>query len=87
MVRPEHIRLISEDGEDDALAQSLSGLVTDVVYLGASVRIEIELDSGTVVTVRRPPHQAPVVGTGDRINVTWAPDQAVLLGDDAQAEA
>jgi hypothetical protein len=79
MVRPEHMQLIA-DGEDRGTAtKPLSGVVGDLVYLGASVRIEIELDSGRVITVRRSPHQPPAIGIGDRVGVTWDPEHSVRL--------
>ena len=86
MIRPEHVRLIAESEIGNAPAEPLSGVVSDAVYLGASVRIEIELDSGTVVTVRRPPHQSPSIGAGDRVGVTWDPGHAVHLRNDGDAD-
>ena len=84
MVRPEHMQLVA-DGEDrNASIKPLSGVVSDLVYRGASVRIEIELDSGTVITVRRSPHQSPAIGAGDRVGVTWDPDHSVLLRGDVE---
>ena len=77
----------SSRAKDDAPFKPLAGAVRDVVYLGASVRIEIGLDSGTIITVRRAPHQAPAIATGDRVGVTWDPDHAVLLRGEVEAEA
>jgi len=86
MVRPEHVQLIAENEDRDARIKPLSGVVSDLVYLGASVRIEIELDSGTVVTARRSPHRPPAIGIGDRVGLTWDPDHAVLLRGDVEGD-
>jgi putative spermidine/putrescine transport system ATP-binding protein len=82
MVRPEHLRLIAENEIRNVQTEVLSGAVSDIVYLGASVRIEVELDSGGTVIARRSPHQPPAVGAGDHVAVTWDPDHAVLLGSE-----
>ena len=79
MVRPEHLELIPEDDIPNARPEVLSGVVSDVVYLGASVRIEVDVDSGGTVIARRSPHQSPPISTGHRIGVTWDPTHAVPL--------
>ena len=79
MVRPEHLELIAENDIPNARTEVLSGAVSDLVYLGASVRIEVEVDSGGTLIVRRSPHQSPAINTGDRVAVTWDPTHAVPL--------
>jgi putative spermidine/putrescine transport system ATP-binding protein len=86
MVRPEHVHLIAASEAQGAPTKPLSGVVRDLVYLGASVRIEIELDSETVITVRRPSHEPPAIGIGDRVAVTWDPDHSVLLRGDVERD-
>lgn len=79
MVRPEHLELIAHDDIPKARTGVLCGVVSDLVYLGASVRIEVEIDSGGTVIVRRSPHRSPDISVGDRVAVTWDSTRAVPL--------
>ena len=82
MVRPEHLNVVNESEQPGDSARSLSGVVSDVLYLGASIRAEIELEAGPQVMLRRAPQESPVIRAGDHVRVSWDPEHAVILSDE-----
>ena len=89
-LRPEAISIVERDagpGSDPAGATptvagswSLSGIIEQAAYLGASVQYQVRTDGGSAMTVL-----APKVGTrlpvGSHVALSWPPDEALVLGD------
>jgi putative spermidine/putrescine transport system ATP-binding protein len=91
MVRPERLRLAVGTGSRGtesrvATDNRLLGTVNDITYLGSSLRIEVQLDLGREVTVRRSADEAGL-RKGDRVTVVWHAEDTILLqGDDRSVE-
>jgi putative spermidine/putrescine transport system ATP-binding protein len=92
MVRPERLRLAvgtgSRGAESRAATENRSlGTVNDITYLGSSLRIEVQLDLGREVTVRRAADEVAGLRKGDRVTVVWEAEDTILLqGDDRSVE-
>jgi putative spermidine/putrescine transport system ATP-binding protein len=86
VVRPERmgVRAAAEPGELGENA--LSGVVTQVVYLGASRRIEVNCGQREVV-VRQQTLTQPAPSEGERVVVSWRPEDAVLISAAADVTA
>ncbi len=76
-LRPESIHVVRAGGGS---ASSLSGVVTSRSYLGASVRLGIELRNGTLQAVL--PAGDDVPGVGERVTVGFAKDALHLMDDE-----
>jgi len=85
VVRPERLRIV---GADDAAASPLSGMnaveatVRDVLYLGSMRKFELVLPDGNAAVVRQQRGGGAHEGRpGDRVRLTWAVDDGVLVAD------
>ena len=86
VVRPERLRIVGVDdaGPAAAGANTVEASVRDALYLGSTRKYELTLPDGQAATVRQ-----QVVGgeqvwqPGDRVGLTWAVDDAVLVSDPA----
>ena len=85
VVRPERLRIV---GGDDAAASPLSGMnaveatVRDVLYLGSMRKFELVLPDGNAAVVRQQRGGGAHEGRpGDRVRLTWAVDDGVLVAD------
>ena len=86
LVRPERLRIVGVDdaGPAAAGANTVEASVRDALYLGSTRKYELTLPDGQAATVRQ-----QVVGgeqvwqPGDRVGLTWAVDDAVLVSDPA----
>ena len=84
VVRPERLRIVGVDdaGPAAAGANTVEASVRDALYLGSTRKYELTLPDGQAATVRQ-----QVVGgeqvwqPGDRVGLTWAVDDAVLVSD------
>jgi putative spermidine/putrescine transport system ATP-binding protein len=82
-IRPERLRLLatSDVVPDGSFAEA--GTVSDVVYLGMVTRIYVHLESGDDMVVVRTNDDAAgtslAVATGDRVLVSWRPEDAFEL--------
>jgi len=83
LLRPERLRLhsISSAVPDGARAETAT--VTDVVYLGMVTRVYVHLESGDDMVVVRTNDDSVsdslVVAAGDRVLVSWRPEDAFEL--------
>lgn len=84
VVRPERLRIVPPDAFGAAIAgvNAVEASVRDALYLGSTRKYEMTLQGGQTVTVRRQ------VGDGerewepgDRVRLTWAIDDSVLVSD------
>ena len=75
MVRPEKVILTKEESD-----QARSGTITQVLYLGDSTRYRVELDPGLSLLVCAHNRAGqPLHRVGDRVSVTWQPEDAIVL--------
>lgn len=85
VVRPDRIALTRVDGTLDSAAvdghNCMLGHVSEATYLGAAQRLEVALERGGNVVARRQVGEQGHMNEGDRVAVTWAPDDGVLLAD------
>src|SRR5690606_23318469 len=83
-VRPEKIALAAEaDGGAESGGSELPGTVTEVVYLGSATHytVAVDGDGGTELTVHQQNTAGPTGAArrGDRVRLTWRPDQSYVL--------
>lgn len=78
VVRPERIRIVAGD-ERPAAVNAVPGSVTQHIYFGSSRKVEVSLDDGSTVLVRESAADITPVAPGQRIWLTFAPDNATVL--------
>jgi putative spermidine/putrescine transport system ATP-binding protein len=80
VVRPERIRLAAGDGRT-----GVPGTISEVVYLGATTRYLIDLESGPRITASEPNTEAGAAAAaqrrGERVRVSIRPGDVVALHD------
>jgi putative spermidine/putrescine transport system ATP-binding protein len=80
VVRPERIRLEAGDG-----GSGVPGTISEVVYLGATTRYLIDLESGPRVTASEPNTEAGAAAAvqrrGERVRISIRPGDVVALHD------
>ena len=59
MVRPEDISIFPWEGQQLVEERQIPGTIVSYAFLGRTVRIEVQLKSGKLVTVALPKHEAP----------------------------
>jgi spermidine/putrescine transport system ATP-binding protein len=85
-VRPEKIKLAA--GEVAAsTASSVSGVVTDVVYLGSMTQLMVELRTGEQLVVHRLNDEGADPTVGERVVLHWAADHSYVIGGRAPVAA
>jgi spermidine/putrescine transport system ATP-binding protein len=80
-VRPECIR-IDADERAEAQHNGFPGEIRRVVFLGSALRCHVEIAGGTVLTVQTAATAASMVSAGDRVTVSWHPEDSVVLPAD-----
>ncbi|RZS63438.1 putative spermidine/putrescine transport system ATP-binding protein [Agromyces ramosus] len=80
-VRPEKMT-VTHDGLDGDGVVNVHGTVVEAIYLGSGVRLVVDLDDGTRVTVleQNVRGRAHDDERGDRVVVSWHDDDVVPLG-------
>ncbi len=80
-VRPEKMT-VTHDGLDGEGVVNVPGTVVEAIYLGSGVRLVVDLDDGTRVTVLEQNVRGRVHDDerGDRVVVSWHDDDVVPLG-------
>jgi spermidine/putrescine transport system ATP-binding protein len=90
-VRPEKIRLFSENGETPAGFNQLTGLVKDASYVGVSTQYIVETSSGEVITVYEQNVERTERGSlhrpGETVRLGWSPDHTFVVRGSASAPA
>src|SRR5258706_14529902 len=84
VVRPEKIRMFTEDETPDPGMRVEPGTVEEVVYVGMSTRSLVRLDHGEqLVAVRQNMDAADDAGRfqGQRVKLAWTPDHTYVLGN------
>lgn len=76
VLRPEKLRLQPIDSASDGLAAQ----VVDLIYVGDTTRVVLDLGEGVTVTAKLPNRRDLFrPGLGDRVRVGWSPDEALIL--------
>ncbi|MEO8229102.1 MAG: ABC transporter ATP-binding protein [Chloroflexota bacterium] len=79
IVRPERLLIVGM-GEDGGVgANHVEATVSDVLYLGSMRKYALRLTDGQAAVVRRPVDGEREFAHGDRVHLTWAVDDAVLV--------
>lgn len=84
VLRPEDltIRQLSEHDVAGGAPNGISGIVSDVIYVGSALISLVRTDDGTEIEVRAPRSEAALsVRRGDRVRVEWQPESAVVVPD------
>jgi len=77
MMRPERLQVALEPGAD---GRSLEGTIRQLIFQGASARVQLELSDGTeIVTHVDPDDDLPFLRPGSSVSVTWNAGAAYLL--------
>jgi putative spermidine/putrescine transport system ATP-binding protein len=79
VVRYEDLDVLPVDAPIPVGHNQLTGGVRDVVYLGADLRIEIELDVGMDAVAQVRSHVGRSLMPGERVNVAWPPHAGSLV--------
>jgi putative spermidine/putrescine transport system ATP-binding protein len=83
VLRPEKLRLQPIESASDGLAAQ----VVDLVYVGDTTRVVLDLGDGVTVTAKLPNRRDLFrPGLGDRVRVGWSPDEALILSTNANKE-
>jgi putative spermidine/putrescine transport system ATP-binding protein len=75
-------KLLIDEGAGDAARNRLTGIVTDVVYQGESLRIFLALPDGTALSLRQPSHHEAyrrIPPLGGSLTVTLHPEDTIIV--------
>ena len=84
-VRPEKIKLAAEGSA--GTGSSVSGNVTEVVYLGSMTQLMVELRTGEQLVVHRLNDEGTDPVVGERVVLHWAADHSYVIGGRASVAA
>jgi len=77
MLRPERLHLASGEAAD---GRSVSGIVRELIFQGASTRLEMELADGTAVVAQMADGADGLVARpGDSVHLRWNPGSAFVI--------
>jgi putative spermidine/putrescine transport system ATP-binding protein len=89
-VRPEKIRMLDASQAPSRGAESESGRIDNVVYIGAVTRYHVTLDDGGELVVVEQnlgtTSQHALEQRGRRVNLEWRPEHALAIGERAETE-
>ena len=81
VIRPEHVRVDAPDGPVAADRNVLDATITEVLYLGATRKVELALPDGTVAVSREGSAGDRVWQRGERVRISWAVSDGVVVAD------
>jgi putative spermidine/putrescine transport system ATP-binding protein len=82
VVRPEHVALAPVGGPVPASHNAVTGRTREVTYLGAGLRIDLDLPDGRRLIARTGTRDTHVPQVGDNVVAHWKPDHALAVTDD-----
>jgi len=85
MIRPERLT-VQLSGHRDPRTATVGGRIRQIVYLGPTRRIEVEMTNGRTLIAREVAAQRCRLSEGDDVCVTWDAQESVVLGDHRTAE-
>ena len=77
LVRPERLTVSRPPARTGA--NSLTGEVVQILYLGPHRKIEVRIDDALVLIAREGAKEPTDLSVGDRVHVSWDPNHAVTL--------
>jgi putative spermidine/putrescine transport system ATP-binding protein len=83
VLRPEHLRLGPAGSPQSSTENAVSASVTRVDYLGSNRRVEVQLASGQICSIREQSGSGSDAREGDNVVVSWSHDAGVVLPTDA----
>ena len=82
ILRPERLAINPREVDADAARDGVEATVTEVLYLGASRKVELVLADQQAAVVRQSMDAAlPDLSAGQAVRLTWRPDDAVVVPD------
>lgn len=81
VVRPERIHILPDGQVSAPGANVLEATITEVVYLGAARKVVLEFPWGGRALVHEATRVASSTHRGDRVRITWTPDESVVVPD------
>jgi putative spermidine/putrescine transport system ATP-binding protein len=85
LLRPEKLSLASTKSPPAAGQNSLTGQVSEAIYLGSGSKYQVTLGDGSVAIVRSSLEATPF-SIGDAVDLRWSVVDAKLLADDDRAD-
>ena len=85
LLRPEKLSLASTKTPPAAGQNSLTGQVSEAIYLGSGSKYQVTLGDGSVAIVRSSLEATPF-SIGDAVDLRWSVVDAKLLADDDRAD-
>ena len=82
VIRPERIALLGADDDVPSGSNVLSGTVRDIVYLGATTQVHVDLGSAAALTIEVANHDGPASVThlpGTRVQCVCTRDAVRVL--------
>jgi spermidine/putrescine transport system ATP-binding protein len=77
-VRPEHVKIGAAPGD----GSRVEGTIVELVYLGMYTQFHVDTRAGRIVSHRLADEEHTArLGTGDRVTLSWSPDQASVLAN------
>jgi putative spermidine/putrescine transport system ATP-binding protein len=85
LLRPEKLSLARTNTPAAAGQNSLTGQVSEAIYLGSGSKYQVTLGDGSVAIVRATLEATPF-SIGDTVDLRWSVVDAKLLADDDRAD-
>ncbi|GIU96081.1 MAG: polyamine-transporting ATPase [Gaiellaceae bacterium] len=86
VVRPERMAMVRDPGPG-APTNLVSGIVAEIVYLGAARKVVVDLPDGSSLQVRLESRADASFAPGEAVVVGWAPEDAALVADEDDGAA
>jgi putative spermidine/putrescine transport system ATP-binding protein len=83
IVRPERVRVEAADQTPDPSRNRVDATITEVLYVGATRKIALRLADGATAIVRESAGLESRWAAGDRVSLSWAIRDAVVVPDPA----
>jgi spermidine/putrescine transport system ATP-binding protein len=80
-VRPERVQIEAAGSVVPDGGSRLEGAIAEIVYLGMYTQFHVDTRAGRVVCHRLADESLASLQPGSRVTLSWAPEQASLLGD------
>jgi putative spermidine/putrescine transport system ATP-binding protein len=80
VVRPEHLHVVATDTDPQG-RNGVEAAVTEVLYLGASRKIELAMPDGQAMVVRESAGDSGDWRPGDRVRLEWSVERGVVVPD------
>jgi spermidine/putrescine transport system ATP-binding protein len=85
-VRPEKVKFAAGEVAASTVSK-VSGIITEVIYLGSMTQLMVELRTGENLVVHRLNDEGTDPAVGERVVLHWAADHSYVIGGRASATA